>query len=143
MATKLYEVLVDFFDGQDGRKFYAKGWVYPKGHTPTEERIKELSSSDNALGKPVIREKPQSAVAPEVAEEADEVDDEVVEEVEVDEEPAEYEEDDHVDVVIEDDKITAWEDLTVPQLKKILDERGLEYKSKDRKPDLIKKLENE
>lgn len=143
MATKLYEVLVDFFDGQDGRKFYAKGWVYPKGHVPTEERIKELSSSENALGKPVIREKPQSAVAPEVAEEADEVENEVVEEVEVDEEPAEYEEVDHTDVIIEDDKITAWEDLTVPQLKKILDERGLEYKSKDKKSELIEKLENE
>ena len=143
MATKLYEVLVDFFDGQDGRKFYAKGWVYPKGHTPTEERIEELSSSENALGKPVIREKPLTAVAPEVAEEADEVEDEVVEEVEVDDEPAEYEEDDHVDVVIEDDKITTWEDLTIPQLKKVLDERGLEYKSKDNKSALIKKLENE
>ena len=143
MATKLYEVLVDFFDGQDGRRFYAKGWVYPKGHTPTEERIAELSSSENALGKPVIREKPLSAIAPEVAEEADEVDDEVVEEVEVDETPAEYEEDDHTDVIIEDDKITAWEDLTIPQLKKILDERGLEYKSKDKKSELIEKLENE
>lgn len=143
MATKLYEVLVDFFDGQDGRRFYAKGWIYPKGHTPTEERIEELSSSENALGTPVIREKPLHAVAPEVAEEAVEVEDEVVEEVEVDDEPAEYEEDDHVEVLIEDDKITSWEDLTVPQLKKVLEERGLEYKAKDRKPDLIKKLENE
>ena len=143
MATKFYEVLVDFFDGEDGRKFYAKGWIYPKGHTPTEERIEELSSSENALGTPVIREKPLHAVAPEVAEEADEVEDEVVEEVEVDDEPAEYEEDDHVDVLIEDDKITEWTDLTVPQLKKVLDERGITYKSKDKKSDLIEKLENE
>lgn len=51
----MYRVIVNFTDLQDGRKTYTAGDMYPrKGYTPTEKRIRELLSSTNKIGKPVI-----------------------------------------------------------------------------------------
>lgn len=51
----LYSVLVNFTDLQGGRQKYKVGDTYPReGYAPTEQRIAELSSSENKLGKAVI-----------------------------------------------------------------------------------------
>ena len=50
-----YAVLVDFIDLEDNR-LYRKGDEYPRaGIEPDKKRIKELSGSDNRIGKPLIK----------------------------------------------------------------------------------------
>ena len=53
-----YVVIKDFTDLKDRGKIYRKGDVYPNpaNKKMSKERIKELSSSDNKLGKAVIKE---------------------------------------------------------------------------------------
>ena len=53
-----YTVVEDFTDLQDKNKVYHKGDVYPNpaNKNISKERIKELTSSDNKMGKPVIEE---------------------------------------------------------------------------------------
>ena len=74
----MYKVLKHFFDLQDNNYLYdpedANCNTYPrKGLEPTEERIAELSGSDNKIGCPLIakvEKKPKKAAAkkPEAAE---------------------------------------------------------------------------
>ena len=53
----MYRALVDFSDMQDNSYSYKAGDVFPrKGFVVKQERIKELLSSENKLGKPVIEE---------------------------------------------------------------------------------------
>jgi hypothetical protein len=58
LTKSKYEVLIKFKDGQDGGKLYKKGDRYPKPANKKieDERIKELLSSNNKIGKPVIKE---------------------------------------------------------------------------------------
>lgn len=58
MAKLKYEALIDFKDGQDNNKVYKKGERYPKPAKKKieDERLQELLSSNNKLGKPVIKE---------------------------------------------------------------------------------------
>lgn len=51
-------VIEDFTDLQDKEKVYRKGDVYPNpaNKNISKERIKELTSSDNNIGRPVIEE---------------------------------------------------------------------------------------
>ena len=53
-----YVVINDFTDLKDRGKIYRKGDVYPNpaNKKVSKERIKELTSSDNKLGKAVIKE---------------------------------------------------------------------------------------
>ncbi|WP_409297754.1 hypothetical protein V1498_06845 [Peribacillus sp. SCS-26] len=53
-----YEVIHDFKDLQDKNKVYAVGDTYPNpaNKKVSKERIKELSSSNNKIGKPLIKE---------------------------------------------------------------------------------------
>ena len=53
-----YVVIKDFTDLKDRGKIYRKGDVYPNpaNKKVNKERIKELTSSDNKLGKAVIKE---------------------------------------------------------------------------------------
>ena len=53
-----YVVIKDFTDLKDRGKIYRKGDVYPNpaNKKVSKERIKELTSSDNKLGKAVIKE---------------------------------------------------------------------------------------
>ncbi|MBT2718328.1 hypothetical protein [Bacillus sp. ISL-57] len=55
---KKYQVTVDFKDLQDKDKIYRKGDSFPKpgNKKVEEERLEELLSSENKLGKPVIKE---------------------------------------------------------------------------------------
>lgn len=55
----MYKVIYPFKDGKDNHKFYQVGDIYTGKN---KDRIKELSSSDNRLGKPLIKkvEKPKS-----------------------------------------------------------------------------------
>ena len=51
----MYKVLVAFTDLDDEKRCYLVGDMYPRsGYTPTEERIKALTSNANRLGTPVI-----------------------------------------------------------------------------------------
>lgn len=51
----MYRVVEQFADLQDDKYIYEIGMIYPrKGHNPSDERIKELTSSENKVGKPVI-----------------------------------------------------------------------------------------
>ncbi len=73
----MYKVIKNFADLKDGGHRYNVGDPYPKeGLTVTEARIKELASSKNRQGVPLIEEvstKEAEAVNDEaVAEEADE-----------------------------------------------------------------------
>ncbi|WP_350300596.1 hypothetical protein [Peribacillus frigoritolerans] len=55
---KKYQATVDFKDLQDKGKIYRKGDSFPKpgNKKVEEERLEELLSSDNKMGKPVIKE---------------------------------------------------------------------------------------
>lgn len=55
---KKYQAVVDFKDLQDKEKIYRKGDTFPKpgNKKVEEERLEELLSSDNKMGKPVIKE---------------------------------------------------------------------------------------
>ena len=51
----MYRAVEQFADLQDDKYIYEIGMIYPrKGSNPSDERIKELSSSENKVGKPVI-----------------------------------------------------------------------------------------
>lgn len=51
----MYKALIAFTDLADGKYRYKAGDTYPRaGYTPTEKRIKELSTTENKLGEPVI-----------------------------------------------------------------------------------------
>ena len=53
----MYKVIKYFTDLQDGHYAYNVGDTYPrKGLNPSEERIAELSGSDNKQGVPLIKE---------------------------------------------------------------------------------------
>lgn len=77
----MYIVLEDFVDLQDDKHMYKEGDEYPRtGYSPLEERIKELLTGANILGKPLIvkgeakkaaeiKEEPSEAVIEEEPEE--------------------------------------------------------------------------
>ena len=51
----MYRAVEQFADLQDDKYIYEIGMIYPrKGFNPSDERIKELASSENKVGKPVI-----------------------------------------------------------------------------------------
>lgn len=51
----MYTVLENFADLHDDKYIYLKGDSYPReGYEPEQERIAELSGSENAFGKPII-----------------------------------------------------------------------------------------
>ncbi len=53
----MYRVICAFNDLTDNRRLYPIGAVYPReGIQSTEDRIAELLSSNNKLGKPLIEE---------------------------------------------------------------------------------------
>ena len=57
----MYKVIKFFHDLQDNKHAYNVGDVYPReGVTPTEERIAELSGSDNKQGCPLIEKAEKS-----------------------------------------------------------------------------------
>ena len=58
VAKVKYEALLAVKDRQDGGKEYKKGERYPQPSNKkvSEERLNELLSSENKLGKPVIKE---------------------------------------------------------------------------------------
>ena len=58
----MYEVIWAFKDLQDDEYRYEKGDTYPRaGYKPTDERIDELSGSNNKRGKPLIKASEDSA----------------------------------------------------------------------------------
>lgn len=64
-----YTVIKHFTDLQDNNYKYAVGDTYPReGYTPTDERIKELSSDKNRQKNPLIKAETTETVA-EVTEE--------------------------------------------------------------------------
>lgn len=53
----MFTVIKAFFDLQDGQYRYCVGDNYPrKGYKPSDERIAELSGSDNKQGCPLIKQ---------------------------------------------------------------------------------------
>lgn len=55
---KKYDVLQDWKDLIDGGVIYIKGDIYPKTDTiPSEERIEQLSTTNNKIGKVLIKER--------------------------------------------------------------------------------------
>ena len=51
----MYKVIYKFVDLQDDNYAYNVGDTYPrKGSNPSEERIAELASDQNKIGKPLI-----------------------------------------------------------------------------------------
>lgn len=64
MST-VYKVIEHFTDLQDNDYSYNPGDAYPRNdYSPTDDRIKELASSKNRQGKPLIKRviKPVSKV---------------------------------------------------------------------------------
>lgn len=60
----MWFVIKLFTDLQDGDHVYAEGDPFPReGKEVSEERIKELSSSDNRQGMPLIEEEREEAKA--------------------------------------------------------------------------------
>lgn len=58
MAKKKYEVLHKFIDLEDKKKVYNVGDAYPKpaNKKVSDERLLDLSTSDNKRGKALIKE---------------------------------------------------------------------------------------
>ena len=53
----MYKVIERFMDLQDDNYIYEVGDAYPReGSGPTLERIRELASNSNKIGKPLIEE---------------------------------------------------------------------------------------
>lgn len=53
----MYKVIERFMDLQDDNYIYEVGGAYPReGADPTLERIRELASNSNKIGKPLIEE---------------------------------------------------------------------------------------
>lgn len=53
----MYKVIERFMDLQDDNHIYEVGDAYPReGAEPTPERIRELASNSNKIGKPLIEE---------------------------------------------------------------------------------------
>ena len=53
----MYKVIQRFSDLKDGKHIYEENDIFPrKGANVSPERIQELLSSKNKMGKPVIRE---------------------------------------------------------------------------------------
>lgn len=51
----MYRAIEKFADLEDDKYIYDIGMIYPrKGYDPSEERVKELTGSENAVRKPVI-----------------------------------------------------------------------------------------
>ena len=53
----MYKVIERFMDLQDDNYIYEVGVAYPReGADPTLDRIRELASNNNKIGKPLIEE---------------------------------------------------------------------------------------
>lgn len=64
----MYEVINYFTDLQDGNHEYKVGYPFPReGLTVSDERIAELSGSDNKQGKPLIKKVEQKPAAKKAA----------------------------------------------------------------------------
>lgn len=56
----MYRVKVQFADFQDGNYVYNAGDSFPRdGHTVSADRIRELSTTENKLGIPLIEAAPK------------------------------------------------------------------------------------
>lgn len=82
-----YKVIKRFMDLEDDNFIYEEGWDFPRAnHFVNEARIKELASSDNRQGIPLIEkvgEVKQEIAEPEIKEEiVEEINEEIVEPVE-------------------------------------------------------------
>ena len=65
MVLKMFKVIKQFKDLQDGMHLYKVGDTYPRaGLEPSEDRIKELSTNANKQKQPLIKEveQPKKAV---------------------------------------------------------------------------------
>ena len=52
-----YKVVVRFMDLEDNNFIYEEGWDYPRAnHFVSQQRLEELSSTDNRQGMPLIIE---------------------------------------------------------------------------------------
>ncbi len=50
-----YAVVFTFADLRDNNRVYRKGDTFPRpGYEPTDERLEELSSNANKIGRPLI-----------------------------------------------------------------------------------------
>lgn len=129
---ELYLVIEPFTDGLDENVEYPLNAIYPReGHTPSEERIYQLSTFNNAIGRPLIQKLIQlpKKAEDEKAEEAivDEIEEPIVDDIEEVEEP----------IVDEIDQEKPLEKLTIDELKAILDERGQSYAKTAKKEILV------
>lgn len=53
----MYKVIHEFLDLQDNSHYYGVGATFPRrGYKATEERLAELASANNKIGKPLIKE---------------------------------------------------------------------------------------
>lgn len=121
---ELYLVIEPFTDGLDENVEYPLNAIYPReGHTPSEERIYQLSTFNNAIGRPLIQKLIQ---LPKKAED-EEVEEPIVDDIEEVEEP----------IVDEIDQEKPLEKLTIDELKAILDERGQSYAKTAKKEILV------
>ncbi|MGT2959310.1 hypothetical protein A9Q68_10020 [Streptococcus bovimastitidis] len=110
---ELYLVIEPFIDGLDENVEYPVNAIYPReGHVPSEERIHQLTTFNNAIGRPLISKLikvPKKGVADEAKTPA----------------------------VDEIDQERPLEDLNIAELKAILDERGQDYAKTAKKEILI------
>lgn len=109
----LYLVIEHFTDGIDENVEYPVNAIYPReGHVPSEDRIYQLSTFNNAIGRPLIRKLVQMP-------KKDDAEEEVVPTVE------------------QINQEQPLEDLSIAELKAILDQRGQDYAKSAKKEILI------
>ena len=109
----LYLVIEQFTDGIDENVEYPVNAIYPReGHVPSEDRIYQLSTFNNAIGRPLIRKLVQMPKK------------EVIDKVKT-------------PLVDEIDQEQPLENLNIAELKSILDERGQDYAKSAKKEILI------
>lgn len=109
----LYLVIEQLTDGIDENVEYPVNAIYPReGHVPSEDRIYQLSTFNNAIGRPLIRKLVQMP-------KKDDAEEEVVPTVE------------------QINQEQPLEDLSIAELKAILDQRGQDYAKSAKKEILI------
>lgn len=120
-------VVKTFRDSDDEHHLYVKGKdTYPRdGYTPSAERRRSLADGTNKRGWVFIEDDGHTAPNDDDHDEPIQSSDDLQE--------------DAVDKAVAEDA-APMDELTVAQLKSYLDELNAEYKSRDTKDDLIKKL---
>lgn len=124
----MYKVVYGFIDSVEKRD-YKTGDAFVVGPKTDDKRIRSLSGYDNAIGRPLIVEIEDEPLAPVEIEPVDEP-----------QAPAEVEIVEEITPIEDVKPLSEW---TIAELKEVATARGIEFKVKSTKSELIAMLNGE